>query len=108
MELTGKDNGRKIFLDHGVLELSIELEENPTTGYLWSVAELPKKMVFNHSELIKTDQKMAGASSSRLLDFSIEAGANGKLRLHNCRPWQKDDIIETFEIELVPSKPNGH
>lgn len=86
-------------------ELTIELDENPTTGYQWSVAigdesviELSKDDYVSDNQ----DENVAGAGGTRVLTFKAKAAGNTVINMVYERSWEKSEDDETlaFQIEV--------
>ncbi|NNE76045.1 MAG: protease inhibitor I42 family protein [Pricia sp.] len=101
MEFTEKDNGNTVRLKNEEYSISVRLIENATTGYLWEVKNFPADSKLTDSDATEPKGKMAGAASVRIFSFSLGKQAKGKLKLQNCRPWDTNDCIDSFELEFV-------
>ena len=99
--LSEKDSGKTIELGVGDT-LAVELEGNPTTGYLWEVASEDTTVLTLVKDEYESDSDLAG--SGGMFKFTFEAAAPGEttLLLVYRRPWEEDvDPIETFEVTVV-------
>lgn len=70
----------------------INLEENPTTGYLWSVAKAINVKLL--SEKYNPSQpQMAGSGGTKICTFAVENNDKaGQLTMQYKRPWEKKPI----------------
>jgi inhibitor of cysteine peptidase len=103
VELTARDRGRG--LDLGVGDrLTVELAENPTTGYLWTVDKIAAGLEFEGTELIPAGQGRTGAGGMRRLFFRAAAEGAGRLALKLHREWEGDpSITNRFEVGVKVS-----
>lgn len=97
-KLTGKDNGTAVCLNIGD-EFEISLDEIPTTGYLWLIKVIPDGTVLKNEETL-TKSEFPGAASKKAFQFEVLDNTNGCLVINKVRPWDTEDCIETFQIEI--------
>lgn len=102
------DNGKTLTLSVGDL-FSIELEENPTTGYLWTIYEIDEAVVrslgsrflSSHSGL----PSKVGAGGIVILDFLANLPGTTSIRLKRERKGRSTDRErETFAIMVNVKK----
>lgn len=103
------DNGRTIVVPKGA-RLVLTLEENPTTGYQWSVGEYngPVLKLVDSSFSAAAGESL-GRGGSRSFLFMAKQEGKERLALRQIRPWDADDVLETkFTIDVVvhDGKPN--
>ena len=106
--LTEKQHNQTINLDRNQI-VDIELESNPTTGYLWQ--PLPKIVSNKPTDSVKVfhskyvaDQPIKTGSGGKH-HFSLMATAPGifQLAFQHKRAWE-DKAVQTFRVTLVVSK----
>ncbi|WP_176801350.1 protease inhibitor I42 family protein [Kriegella aquimaris] len=101
MEYTEKDSGKTIVLETVPFEFAVKLDENSTTGYLWEIAALPDHIKLVKKDLVLPKSRMAGATNSRIFEFSVKEKVAGRLGLNNCRPWDNNDIVDSFVLDFA-------
>jgi inhibitor of cysteine peptidase len=86
-----KDNGASVELQCGA-KIDIELKENPTTGYRWTISSIDKVLLEREGdEFLPTDQTTIGAGGVRRFFFRSKGAGSTALTLINKRAWQRDD-----------------
>lgn len=102
IQLTAQDAGKTFDLRTGAT-LSITLEGNPTTGYLWEVdpqQELTLLEQTGEAEF-KADSRAIGTGGKLTLRFKALKAGQTTLRLLYHRPWEESvEPAETFEVTL--------
>jgi predicted secreted protein len=75
--------------------LAVEVPENRTTGYVWSVAVLPEMLAelspdagLDPAAGFPTDSPRPGAPVPRVFRFAAQEPGVGELRLRSARPWE--------------------
>ena len=90
--------------------ITLRLEENPTTGYLWTVKELNSSVLelVGEEYLIGAGTGIGGGGERKLVFRAKEAGAS-PLRLNCERSWEPDNPLMTFSvtIEVPGAKPSS-
>jgi C1A family cysteine protease/predicted secreted protein len=93
--LGAKDNGRQIELNESQV-LVISLEGNPSTGYIWEVEQIDKKILrqkgkteFEPESHLPGAPGLLGAPGKQILRFEAVAASRTTLRLVYRRPWEK-------------------
>jgi inhibitor of cysteine peptidase len=81
--------------------ITLRLEENPTTGYLWTVKELNSSVL----ELLSEEYFMAagtgiGGGGERKLIFRAKEAGTSPLRLNCERRWEPDNPLTTLSITI--------
>lgn len=74
-------------------EFVLTLESNPSTGYLWRLAEKPDENVvrFVSSEYkAASDTRRVGAGGNEVWTFRAEGKGRTAINLIYVRPWEKD------------------
>jgi inhibitor of cysteine peptidase len=92
--------------------LAVDLPENPTTGYVWSVAglpgvlgELPGDRAGPEQDAEQDDARSAGAAGRRVLRFAAREAGTGELTLRHGRPWQSgsgEELRIPIRVEAAP------
>jgi inhibitor of cysteine peptidase len=86
------DNGKSFEVSQNDL-ISINLPENPTTGYLWQVSEVDNRVVKIQ------DSSGIGAGGMRILSFKAESSGTTNIRLNLRRGWEPEQsAIEKFGL----------
>jgi len=96
-----KDNGALVQIARGA-KITIELNENPTTGYRWAISSIDKVfLVPEGDEFLPPEQKSPGAGGLRRFLFRAKDAGSTVLTLINKRAWQSDDqAISTFKLAI--------
>lgn len=94
-----KDNGASAQVQRGA-KITIELKENPTTGYRWTVSTIDEVLLEPEGdEFWPPDQATPGAGGLRGFFFRAKAAGSTALTLINKRAWQRDDqAVDTFKL----------
>lgn len=97
--LSNADNGKTIQIKPGQT-LTLQLTENPTTGYRWSIAP------FNDQLLKLTDDRFdlpkssaMGSGGQRILTFTATRPGQVNLTINQKREWE-DSAVESFSLVL--------
>jgi inhibitor of cysteine peptidase len=97
--LSNADNGKTITLKPGQT-LTLQLTENPTTGYRWSIVP------FNDQLLKLSDDRFdlpnasgMGSGGQRILTFKATRTGQVNLTLNQKREWE-DSALESFNLTL--------
>jgi len=103
--LTEKDDGKEVEVPVG-RQVRIDLPENPTTGYRWSLSDFKSEVL-----ALKSDDYAPGHSSSvgggGIRQFLFEATSPGKskLCLKNTRAWEGEEAaVKTFTVTVNVGK----
>ena len=95
--VTEAENGKKVCLEVGDT-LTLQLEGNPTTGYLWEVAS--KEMPYLKSYRVSTS--LIGSGGTYTFTFRAESKGSMTMQVVYARPWEKDvPPAKTIEIPVV-------
>jgi inhibitor of cysteine peptidase len=86
-----KDSGANVEVERGA-KITIELRENPTTGYRWTISSIDQALLMAEGdEFLPNDQKGAGAGGQHRFFFRAQRAGSAALSLINKRAWQRDD-----------------
>ena len=103
-ELTEKDSGRTLHLDHGDT-FTILLDSNPTTGYQWRFGSPlydETVMILRGDQYVQPNEQLCGASGKRSLTFVAEGSGRTGLRLIYVRPWERNRLpAKEFNLMVV-------
>ncbi len=99
--LSEKDNGALVQVPRGS-KVTVELEENPTTGYRWIVNGIDEIFLVPEGDAFLTgDQMGVGAGGVRRFFFRAKGTGCTSLSLINKRVRQSDDeAIGVFKLAL--------
>ena len=80
-------------------KIRLQLEENPTTGYSWSMEE-PGPFL----SVIKNDYALLqgtgiGGGGRRTIELNVEQSGSGSLQLKNWQRWS-GDIYQAFQLNI--------
>ncbi|WP_416045867.1 protease inhibitor I42 family protein [Priestia megaterium] len=98
MILKAQDSGRIINMNVGDT-FFVHLQENPTTGYRWTVDSTHgMKELENQLKL----GEAVGAAGTRLFQFQTTGVGSYVLRMKYYRQWEEQDsAIDCFHVEIV-------
>lgn len=100
---THEHNGKEFKIALGE-RFKVELTENPTTGYLWTVSESISPnitLIDSKFSLPGEEPHMVGQVGLRIFIFKAIKPGTAILDLGLRRPWEKEDKYEdTFSIKL--------
>ncbi|MED3469916.1 protease inhibitor I42 family protein, partial [Bacillus thuringiensis] len=86
--LTQKDHGKTIPLHIGQV-FSIQLIENPTTGYRWTVCTIPEVHLLTEKfQSYSISEEAIGHTGIRLFQFQVIHAGIHELQLKHWREWQ--------------------
>jgi len=97
--LTYNDNGRSVQVPLGA-EIAIDLPENPTTGYRWSVRGLTGGcLALKSVEYSPTPGPGVGGGGTRHFCFLANTPGKTTLTLKNMREWEQEEkAIDEFSL----------
>jgi inhibitor of cysteine peptidase len=100
-----KDDGALVRLRRGA-KITIELEENPSTGYRWMISSIDKRFLVPEGDAFLTGDRMSpGAGGLRRFFFRAKAPGCTALSLINKRAWQRDDqAVDSFKLAIQIAK----
>ncbi len=101
LELTERDHGRTLTIAAGE-QVTLRLEGNPTTGYLWELLRYNQELLTLVGETgFVRDADRPGAGGRFVFRFAPRAAGETRLQLVYLRPWEKKvKPIRTFEVVL--------
>jgi inhibitor of cysteine peptidase len=96
-----KDNGASVEVQRGA-KVTIELKENPTTGYRWTISSIDEVFLEPEGdEFLLPDQATPGAGGLRRFFFRAKGAGSTALTLISKRAWQRDDqAVGTFNLAI--------
>lgn len=82
---------------------TVTLPGNPTTGYLWSVAEAPDAVTVTlDMEEVKAPRGMVGCPLATVVTIKAVKAGQGEVKLVYARPWEKGKApAETHTIQVT-------
>jgi inhibitor of cysteine peptidase len=100
-----KDTGASVRLPRGA-KITIELQENPTTGYRWMVSSIDEVFLVPQGDAFLTgDQMGLGAGGLHRFFFGTKGPGSTALTLINKRAWQRDDqAVGRFNLAIQIGK----
>lgn len=89
----------------GILErdgaVQVELAENPTTGYRWTVTTEPEDLVdVERSDYDPPATDAPGAGGRRILILRLRHGGRAVVRLTLARPWEPLNPIDELVVAI--------
>lgn len=101
LEVTQADRGSTLDMQVGQ-QISVTLEANPTTGYLWTVeGEVPGQLQQVGEARYTSESDALGAGGSEVWTFEAVAPGEGTLKLKYWRSFEPDvDPIEEFQMTV--------
>ncbi len=98
--LSEENNGEHIELFEGQI-LGVNLEANPSTGYMWDAAEVEESIlqVTGGLELLQ-ETTLLGAPERQLLRFEVVGQGESTFTLVYQRPWEDAPLAE-FSVHVV-------
>jgi inhibitor of cysteine peptidase len=97
--LTNADVGRTVSVNSGDM-IVVQLEENPTTGYLWKLEELDSQILQLTSEDYEAAGSGIGGGGQRKLVFKANNAGLSPLKLKCVRQWEPDSPLSTFSVMI--------
>ena len=102
--MTDRDDGSTISLSPGEV-VELVLDENATTGYLWSIAQRPEGLHLDDDGYHLPGDARPGAGGRHWFRFhvepSTEGSSEGTLIAELRRPWESDGPAErTFRVTI--------
>ena len=87
------DNGHAVAIDRAD-SIVIELPENPTTGYRWSLRSKVEPVLRLKGESFQPPHDpQPGAGGKRRFEFSASAAGSAKMLLWNWREWEGEGSV---------------
>jgi inhibitor of cysteine peptidase len=82
--------------------LTVDLEENATTGFSWSVETTPAMLKATGDEQVAAaDTGVVGAAGRHIFTWEATAAGTGELRLQYARPWESVQPAKVFSVTVV-------
>lgn len=101
------DNGSLLITRQGD-NVRIHLEENPTTGYKWTLKALDERIRLVDSNWDGIEDDLIGGSGIRELGFVVEEPGDTSLELTSYREWDPDNVVDQFVVTLsIQNKRHG-
>ena len=98
--LTNADAGRTVSVNSGDT-ITLDLEENPTTGYVWKVEDLDSQILELTGENFDAAGRGGiGAGGKRTMTFKANGTGASPLRLECVRPWEPDIPADSFSVTI--------
>ena len=100
VNLTASDNGQKITLFAGQ-QLVIQLDGNPSTGYIWEAKDLDASMFkqVGDATFSSSNPNLVGSGGTLTLTFQVLKTGPATLTLVYHRPWETGvPPLRTFSI----------
>jgi inhibitor of cysteine peptidase len=96
-----EDNGALVQVRGGA-KITIELNENPTTGYRWMISSIDEVFLVPADDaFLPCNQKSPGAGGLHRFFFCAKSAGSTVLTLINKRPWQRDNqAVGTFKLAI--------
>ncbi|WP_324729438.1 protease inhibitor I42 family protein [Lysinibacillus fusiformis] len=95
-KLYKRDNNNTLFPRVGDL-LLLELEENPSTGYIWSNNHVQGIEIIEHKW---TSNSGIGSGGQRHIKFKITDHVFTDIKLVYTRPWKEDDVLDSISFNI--------
>ena len=86
--------------------LTVNLEENPTTGYAWTLQSPTDRSVLNWTSLYSDEScGLTGGGGTRTFNFTGVAPGLAAIELHYARDWEDEPPLEiyTHTVSVVES-----
>ncbi len=98
--MTDRDDGSTISLSPGEI-VELVLDENATTGYLWSIVQRPDGLHLDDDGLHPPGDARPGAGGQHWFTFHAEGAPEGTLIAELRRPWETGGSAErTFQVSI--------
>ena len=98
--LTAADSGKTLEVSSGDT-LSIQLPENPTTGYRWAIQTSDDLSLKLQSSEFSSQSAGVGAGGQRHFTFQATSSGTAHLQLKEWRQWEGDrSILNRFELTV--------
>ncbi len=113
--VTQADGGRTLDVQEGD-EITVQLPENPGTGYKWAVERRDRKLALREDSFVPQSAGIAdapqaiGRGGTRVLTLIAKSSGTAQLNLKHYRSWVGDSSITerfsiTFRISGAAVKP---
>lgn len=82
--------------------VEVVLDENATTGFMWTPGELPDGITLTADGFRPPDQLRPGAGGAHWFRFRADRACAGSLVLELRRPWEHDvPPAQRYELHIV-------
>ncbi len=83
-------------------KISIQLAENPTTGYRWQLDKMDDHVLtLQSSDFAATAENSTGSAGKRIFTFIAQSSGIVTIHLQLMREWMSpDEAIEHFEVTI--------
>jgi predicted secreted protein len=86
--------------------IGVQLEESPTTGYVWVDRTEGNVLALETSDLAPAATGAVGGAGLRALRFVVRNPGTAKLLLTLGRPWEPEaSAIDTFSVTVHATRP---
>jgi inhibitor of cysteine peptidase len=104
--MTEANNGKTICLEVSDT-VSLNLDGNPTTGYMWEISSIDRDFLQVVEQSYNSSSDLIGAGGMFTFTFRAAAKGSTNLCLVYARPWEKTSPpAKTFEVTVVIDSPN--
>ena len=98
--VTKEQNGRVVTVKVGD-SISVQLPENPTTGYAWALDSIDPKLLEARAPAYHPAGAGPGTGGVKTWALSARAAGRTRLELKRWRHWEGDkSIVERFAVTL--------
>jgi inhibitor of cysteine peptidase len=81
--------------------VEIELTENPTTGYRWTVTVTPQDFIeVERSDFEAAASGAPGAAGRRVFTFLVRGQGSGEVDLALARSWEPERPIDRLRVAI--------
>jgi predicted secreted protein len=81
--------------------VEVVLEENASTGYLWTAVEVPDGLTMLEDGVTPPEHVQPGAGGTHWFRFRADRTSSGSLVLELRRPWEREaSAVERFEVHI--------
>lgn len=102
--LTHADNGKSVATPVGT-SLSVQLNESPTTGYVWANKTTGDALILEGSDFSPAAPNLMGGGGQRTLRFLVAKPGTATLLLKLMREWEgESSATEVFAVEIRASQ----
>lgn len=98
--VTQDDRGKSLEASVGDVIL-VQLEENPTTGYRWAVAEVDGRVLdLKESDYSRMDEAGIGGGGTRTFAFTAQSPGTTRTALQLRQEWDPENPEGRFEVTI--------
>lgn len=104
IQLTEQDNNKNLAITVGDI-FTVRLDENPTTGYVWSVEGMADVLILQNTDYVTNSiskgEIMTGVGGKKTFAFIANAVGTVTLRFKEWRAWEGDSsIVNKFAVKI--------